>query len=95
MHDYELVVIVNPSVADDDVPTALDKLKTFITDRGGIIAEVNQWGRKRLAYIIKKCTEGNYALIKFNLDPKLATELEASLKLLDDIIRHILVRLDA
>jgi small subunit ribosomal protein S6 len=95
LHEYELVVIVNPSVADDDVPTTLDKLKTFVTDRGGTVAEVNQWGRKKLAYTIKKCNEGNYALIKFNFDPKLATELEASLKLTDDVIRHILVRLDA
>lgn len=95
MHDYELVVIVNPSVADDDVPAALEKLKTFITNRGGAVAEVNQWGRKRLAYTIKKCSEGNYALIKFSFDPKTATELEASLKLSDDVIRHILVRLDA
>jgi len=95
LHDYELVVIVNPSVADDDVPAALEKLKTFITNRGGAVAEVNQWGRKRLAYTIKKCSEGNYALIKFSFDPKTATELEASLKLSDDVIRHILVRLDA
>jgi small subunit ribosomal protein S6 len=94
LHDYELVVIVNPSVADDDVPAALEKLKTFVTDRGGTVAEVNQWGRKKLAYTIKKCSEGNYALIKFSFDPKTATELEASLKLSDDIIRHILIRLD-
>lgn len=95
MHNYELVVIVNPSVADDDVPATLEKLKTFIVDGGGSVSEINQWGRKKLAYIIKKCTEGNYALIKFNLNPKLATEFETSLKLSDDIIRHILVRLDA
>lgn len=95
MHEYELVVIVNPSVADEDVPAALEKLQTFISDNGGTVAEVNQWGRKKLAYTIKKCSEGNYALIKFSFEPKAATELEASLKLSDDIIRHILIRLDA
>ena len=93
MHDYELVVIVNPSIADDDVANTVEKVKTFVTGRGGVIAEANQWGRKRLAYPIKKCTEGNYVLIKFNLDPKLTTELETSLKLSDDIVRHMLVKL--
>ena len=93
MHDYELVVIVNPSIADDDVANTVEKVKTFVTGRGGDIAEANQWGRKRLAYPNKKCTEGNYALIKFNLDPKLTTELETSLKLSDDIVRHMLVKL--
>jgi small subunit ribosomal protein S6 len=93
LHDYELVVIVNPSIADDDVAKTVEKVKTFVTGRGGAVAEANQWGRKKLAYPIKKCTEGNYALIKFNLDPKLTTELETSLKLSDDIIRHMLVKL--
>jgi small subunit ribosomal protein S6 len=93
LHDYELVVIVNPSIADDDVAKTVEKVKTFVTGRGGTVAEANQWGRKKLAYPIKKCTEGNYALIKFNLDPKLTTELETSLKLSDDIVRHMLVKL--
>ncbi|MEA1958175.1 MAG: 30S ribosomal protein S6 [Chloroflexota bacterium] len=93
MRDYELVVIVNPSVADDDVTTILEKVNTLITERGGSIAEVNQWGRKKLAHPIKKATEGNYALMKFNMDPKLAAELEASLELSEDIIRYMLIRL--
>lgn len=93
MHDYELVVIVNPSIADDDVAKTIEKVKTFVTGRGGAVAEVNQWGRKRLAYTIKKCNEGNYALIKFNMDPKLSAELEKSLEISDDVIRHMLIRL--
>jgi small subunit ribosomal protein S6 len=86
-------MIINPSVADEDVSATVEKTNQFITERGGSIGEVNQWGRKKLAYPIKESTEGNYVLTKLNMDPKLTTELEASLELSDEILRYLLVRL--
>ena len=94
MRNYELVMIISPSVADEDVSTTIDKTSQFITERGGSIAEVNQWGRKKLAYPIKSFMEGNYVLTKLSMGPKLADELEASLRISEDILRHLLVRLD-
>ena len=93
MRDYELVMIINPSVADEDVSATIEKTSQFITERGGSVEEVNQWGRRKLAYPIKDSTEGNYILTKLSMDPKLTTELEAGLELSDDILRHLLVRL--
>ena len=93
LRDYELVLIISPEVTDEDVPAALEKLSQFITDRGGTITEVNQWGRRKLAYPIKQFLEGNYVLTQFKIEPKMTAELEASLRLAEDFLRHLLVRL--
>jgi len=93
LRDYELVVIIKPSVADDEVAATVEKTSQYITERGGSVAEVNQWGRKKLAYPIKDFTEGNYVLTQFSMDPQLTTELEANLELSEDILRYLLVKL--
>ena len=93
MRDYELVVIISPEVTDEEVPVTLEKMNQFINDRGGSITEVNQWGRRKLAYPIENFMEGNYVLTQFKMEPKQTAELEASLKLTEEILRHLLVRL--
>ena len=93
MRDYELVVIISPEVTDEEVPVTLEKMNQFITDRGGSITEVNQWGKRKLAYPIENFMEGNYVLTQFKMEPKQTAELEASLRLSEEILRHLLVRL--
>ena len=93
MRDYELVVVISPSVTDDEVSSTIEKINQFISERSGSTTEVNQWGRRKLAYPIKDFTEGNYVLTQFKMDPKLTAELEASLELWDEVLRHLLVRL--
>jgi small subunit ribosomal protein S6 len=94
LRDYELTVVISPSVADDEVTATLEKkVSQLITERGGSITEVKPWGRKKLAYPIKNYTEGNYVLTLFKMDPKLTAELESSLELSEEILRHLLVRL--
>lgn len=93
MRDYELVVVVSPSVTDDEVSTTIEKINQFISERSGSTTEVNQWGRRKLAYPIKNFTEGNYFLTQFKMDPQLTAELEVSLELWDEVLRHLLVRL--
>lgn len=93
MRDYELVVIISPEVTDEEVPVTLEKMNQFITDKGGSITEVNQWGRRKLAYPIENFMEGNYVLTQFKMEPKQTAELEASLRLTEEILRHLLVRL--
>ncbi|MGB2800591.1 MAG: 30S ribosomal protein S6 [Dehalococcoidia bacterium] len=93
MRDYELVVIISPEVTDEEFSVTLEKMNQFITDRGGSITEVNQWGRRKLAYPIENFMEGTYVLTQFKMEPKQTAELEASLKLTEEILRHLLVRL--
>ena len=93
MCEYELVMIVNPEIADEQVSRTLEKVTKFVSERGGTVTEVNQWGKKKLAYPIKRFYEGNYILSRFSLEANLTKALEASLRLSEDIIRYLLVKL--
>jgi small subunit ribosomal protein S6 len=92
---YELVVIISPQVADDEVPEAIERLvRRPVEGQGGEIGEVNQWGRRKLAYPIQRHLEGNYVLTELRLDPLRTKELERGLHISEEVIRHLLVRLD-
>ncbi|MEE9325544.1 MAG: 30S ribosomal protein S6 [Dehalococcoidia bacterium] len=93
MRDYELMVVINPELDDEGMSTIMDKLKGLITERGGSITDVEQWGRRRLAYPIKRFLEGNYVLTHFKMDPNLTNEVDAGLRLLEAVLRHLIVRL--
>jgi small subunit ribosomal protein S6 len=93
-YDYELVFIINPEVADDALDPEINNVTQFITGKGGTVAEVARWGRKKLAYPIKHVLEGNYVLIKFKLDPSANRELENNLKIAEKIIRYLLIKID-
>ena len=94
MRDYELVLVINPEIAEEDVPSTIDKVSQFITGRGGTVAGVNRWGRRKLAYPIHRHMEGNYVVTQFQLDPEQIAGLEASLGLAEEVIRHLVVRTD-
>ena len=93
MREYEMIVIINPEVAEEDVPGTIDKVSDFITSRGGEVTEVDRWGKRKLAYPIKHFIEGNYVLTRFKFEPGMTAELEASLKISEMILRHMVVRL--
>lgn len=94
MHEYELIVVMNPEIAEEDVPAAIERVTGAVTTRGGEVAEVQPWGRRKLAYPIDRHTEGNYVLTNIRLDPARAHELEGGFKISDDILRHLLIRKD-
>ena len=94
MRDYELVLVIDPDIVEEDVPSAIDKVSQFITGRGGTVAGVNRWGRRKLAYPIRRHIEGNYVLTQFRLDPNQIAGLESSLGLVEEVIRHLVVRTD-
>jgi len=94
LRDYELIVIISPDVPEEEVPANVDKIGEFITSKGGSITQVDRWGKRRLAYPIKHFKEGNYVLTKFKIEPAMTAELEASLRISEKILRHMLVRLD-
>ncbi len=92
MRDYELVLVISPKVADEGIPAIVERVSQFITGRGGSVTEVNNWGRRKLAYPIKHFTEGNYVLTRIKLEAKATADLEAGLQISEDILRHLLVK---
>jgi small subunit ribosomal protein S6 len=91
MRDYELMYIVRPTVADDELTGATEKVDTIITNLGGTVTEKNPWGKRRLAYPIDKHEDGYYIVSKLQLDGARAHDLEEQLRISEDVIRHILI----
>jgi small subunit ribosomal protein S6 len=92
VNDYELVTILNGEIKDDDVEETVGRIGQFITNRGGEVQNVDQWGRRRLAYPIGRQLEGTYVVTHLRMPPANAAELEANLRISEDVIRHLLVR---
>jgi small subunit ribosomal protein S6 len=94
LRDYELVVIISPEVVDEAVDSVVDSVSRFITENGGTVSAVEQWGKRKLAYPIKHFMEGSYVLTRFKLRPKLSKQLEASLEISEEVLRHLLVKVE-
>jgi small subunit ribosomal protein S6 len=92
LREYELVVILSPELVEEDVPAAIDRLSQLIADRGGEVKDVDRWGRRKLAYPIKKHLEGNYLVTQVMLDPNRTSDVEAALRISEEVLRHLLVR---
>jgi small subunit ribosomal protein S6 len=92
LRDYELVVILSPEVGDDVIGDSLERLNQGITSRGGEVVDVNHWGRRRLAYPINRHFEGNYVVSQIKLDPAQVPDLESSLRISEEVIRHLIVK---
>lgn len=90
LKDYELLYIVSPRVAVDDVPTAIERVSALVRDSGGEVVSVDNWGRRRLAYPINHYFEGTYVLATLRMEPTAAAPIEASLIISEDVIRHLL-----
>ncbi len=93
--DYELVVVISPEVAEEELEAAIDKVSQFVSGKGGSISDVERWGKKRLAYPIRHFAEGSYVLTRFKLKPAFGKELEENLRISDEVLRHLLIRLDS
>ena len=94
LRDYELVIIVKPEIAEEEFEAILEKTSQFVTRNGGVVSEVERWGKKRLAYPIEHFMEGSYVLTRFKLKPTSSQELKASLQISEEVLRHLLIRLD-
>ncbi len=93
MPNYELIYIVSPEVTDEELPDVLNKVDEAVGKTGGSVIEVAQWGRKKFAYPIKRFLEGNYVYTKLDIKPASTKELEVNFSLSDNILRHLLIRL--
>ena len=93
MRDYELVFVVSPEVPDENLGATTEKVSQFISNRGGSIDKMEPWGRRKLAYPINDFREGNYVLLQFKMDPSHVTDLESSLRISEEVLRYLVVRL--
>ncbi|MEE9520536.1 MAG: 30S ribosomal protein S6, partial [Dehalococcoidales bacterium] len=92
LRDYEMVVVISPEVGDEALDTTIKSISQLIIDKGGVVSEVEQWGKRRLAYPVKHFMEGSYVLTRFKLEPVLGKELEANLKMSEEVLRHLLIK---
>jgi small subunit ribosomal protein S6 len=95
MRHYELMVILDPELEERTVAPSLDRFLNVVRKGGGSIENVNIWGRRKLAYEIKKKAEGIYAVVDMQAEPDLAKELDRQLNLNEAVLRTKLVRPDA
>ncbi len=94
MRDYELVFIVRPDLEDEAVQALIGRVAGLIREYGGDLTKVEPWGRRKFAYFINRYREGYYVLMQFALDPRRVADLERWLLLNEDVVRHLVVRLE-
>lgn len=91
MREYEIVYIFDSVLTEDQVNEKLEKYHQHITSDGGEITAVDHWGKRQLAYPIRKKTAGYYVVVQFTAAPEGLPELERTLKLDDDLVRYLIV----
>ena len=94
MNKYELAVVVSAKIEDDERAAVVDKCKAYVERFGGTITEVDEWGKKRLAYEIQKMKEGFYYFIRFEAEASAPAEIEGRIGIMDNVITYLCVRQD-
>jgi len=95
MNKYELALVVSAKIEDDARVATVEKVKEIITKFGGNITNVDEWGKKRLAYEIQKMKDGFYYFIQFESASEVPGELEQSVRIMENVIRYLCVRQEA
>ncbi len=94
MNKYELAVVVNAKIDDDARAEVVEKCKKLIERFGGQVTNVDDWGKKKLAYEIQKMNEAFYYFIQFDAEGTAPAEIEAQMRILDNVIRYLVIRCD-
>jgi small subunit ribosomal protein S6 len=92
LRDYEILYIVRADLDDDKVQDIIKRVNTLIEKAGGSVERTNVWGKRKLAYEVKHQKEGSYVLQDFQIGPDRVPELEAALKITEEVLRHLVVR---
>ena len=95
MNKYELAVVVSAKIEDDARTETVEKVKALVERFGGQISEVDEWGKRRLAYEIQKMKEGYYYFVRFEADSTVPAEIESRLRIMDNVLRFLCVRQEA
>ncbi len=94
MHKYELALVVNAKIEDEVRTATVEKAKEYITRAGGTVTDVDDWGKKKLAYEIQKMSEAYYYFIHFDAEGTAPAEVENSVRIMDNVLRFLVVRVD-
>jgi small subunit ribosomal protein S6 len=94
LRTYEALYIVHPELDDAGIQTVVKEVEDLVVKHGGTIVRSEIWGKRRLAYEVKKLTEGCYVLLRFDAEPEFIAKLELHFRLSDPIFRHLVTQLD-
>jgi small subunit ribosomal protein S6 len=89
---YEVIFIVKPLEEEEATNAVIEKFSKLIVDNGGTIDKEDRWGKKRLAYEIKDCTDGYYCLLYITCEPACVAEVDRVMKLNDSLLKHMIVK---
>lgn len=92
MNKYEIAVVVSAKIEDEERNNTIERVKEYITRFGGTITNVDEWGKRRLAYEIQKMKEGFYYFIKFESDSNCPNEVETNVRIMENVIRYLVVK---
>ena len=95
MSKYELCVVLNAKIEDEERAAVLEKIKGYVTRFGGTITNVDEWGRKKLAYEVQKMKEGFYYFIQFDAGTDAPREIENRIRIMENVMRFLVVKQDA
>ena len=94
MNKYELALVVDAKIEEDARVATVEKAKDYVTKFGGTITEVEEWGKKKLAYEIQHMTEAFYYFIQFDAEGTVPAEIEQDVRIMDNVLRFLCVRKD-
>lgn len=93
MKKYETLFVLNPTLDEEALKANIEKIKGVI-EQDGTVINIDEWGKRRLAYEIKDMTEGYYYLINFEANPELPKELDRIFRITDSVLRHLIINLE-
>ena len=94
MKGYEVTYIIDPGVSEENVPKVVDKYSEYVTKNEGQVVNIDNWGKRKLAYEIKGRTEGVYITMKFNSSAKATHELKRIMGIDEEIVRNVVLRIN-
>lgn len=94
MRRYELMLLLSPDLEDDKLQAAVEKVTRAIVNAGGSLSKVSPWGKRRLAYDIKRHRDASYFLIHFDIEPSQVREIERGMLISEEILRHLVTVLE-
>ena len=95
MNKYELAVVLSAKLEEEERAAAIEKVQGYITRYNGVVTNVDDWGKKRLAYEIQKMKEGFYYFIQFDAEAGVPAQLEQAVRIMDNVLRYLCVRQEA
>ena len=95
MSKYELALVVNAKIEDEAREAVVEKAKSYVARYGGTVTEVEEWGKKRLAYEVQKMKEAFYYFIQLDAESTVPAEIESRVRIMDNVIRYLCVKQEA